>query len=36
MDEVKVFFDAVGNTLTVWFGEPNEEAICQKPAMKLF
>ncbi len=30
MDEVKVFFDAVGNTLTVWFGEPQDEVICQE------
>jgi len=30
MGEVKVFYDRVGNTLTVWFGDPQEEYICQE------
>ena len=30
MDEVKVFFDRSGNTLTVWFGNPDDEAICEE------
>jgi hypothetical protein len=25
MAEVKVYYDKLGNTLTVWFGNPNEE-----------
>lgn len=25
MAQVKVFHDRIGNTLTVWFGEPEEE-----------
>lgn len=30
MAEVKVFYDRVGNTLTVWFGEPKEEYECEE------
>ncbi|MBN1147804.1 MAG: DUF2283 domain-containing protein [Anaerolineales bacterium] len=30
MAQVKVFFDREGNTLTVWFGEPLEEYICEE------
>ncbi|MCP4167982.1 MAG: DUF2283 domain-containing protein [Chloroflexi bacterium] len=25
MAEVKVYYDRLGNTLTVWFGDPTEE-----------
>ena len=25
MAQVKVFYDEIGNTLTVWFGNPQEE-----------
>ncbi len=28
MEEVKVFYDRVGNTLTVWFGDPQDEHVC--------
>jgi uncharacterized protein YuzE len=28
--QVKVFYDSAGNTLTVWFGEPREEYICEE------
>jgi len=27
MAQVKVYYDPVGNTLTVWFGDPQEEFI---------
>jgi len=27
---VKVFYDQVGNTLTVWFGNPQDEYICEE------
>jgi hypothetical protein len=27
MEQVKVFYDRTGNTLTVWFGDPQEEYI---------
>ena len=27
MDQVKVFYDRAGNTLTVWFGNPQEEYV---------
>lgn len=27
MAQVEVFYDRVGNTLTVWFGEPQDEYI---------
>ena len=30
MEQVQVFYDRVGNTLTVWFGEPREEYICEE------
>ena len=30
MAQVKVFYDEVGNTLTVWFGNPQEEYICEE------
>ena len=28
--KVKVFFDPEGNTLTVWFGDPDQEHICDE------
>ena len=30
MAQVKVFYDRVGNTLTVWLGEPQDEYICEE------
>ena len=30
MAQVKVFYDQAGNTLTVWFGNPQEEYICEE------
>ena len=30
MDQVKVFYDHTGNTLTVWFGNPQDEYICEE------
>ncbi|MGA2091959.1 MAG: DUF2283 domain-containing protein [Sedimentisphaerales bacterium] len=30
MAEVKVYYDKAGNTLTVWFGNPQEEYICEE------
>jgi hypothetical protein len=30
MANVKVFYDHVGNTLTVWFDNPQEECICEE------
>lgn len=30
MAHVKVFYDEVGSTLTVWFGEPQDEYICEE------
>jgi len=30
MKKIKVFHDAKGNTLTVWFDEPSKEAICEE------
>ena len=27
---MKVFYDQVGNTLTVWFGNPQDEYICEE------
>lgn len=30
MAQVKVFYDEVGNTLTVWFGEPQAEYVAEE------
>jgi uncharacterized protein YuzE len=30
MAQVKVFYDRVGNTLTVWFGDPQDEYVCEE------
>ena len=30
MAEVKVYYDRAGNTLTVWFGDPQAEHICEE------
>lgn len=30
MAEVKVFYDQAGNTLTVWFGNPQDECVCEE------
>jgi uncharacterized protein YuzE len=27
---VKVFYDRTGNTLTVWFGDPRDEHVCEE------
>jgi len=30
MAQVKVYFDRQGNTLTVWFGDPKQEYVCEE------
>ena len=30
MAEVKVYYDQTGNTLTVWFGNPQDEHVCEE------
>ena len=30
MEKVKIFHDHTGNTLTVWFGDPQEEYVCEE------
>jgi hypothetical protein len=30
MANVKVFYDRTGNTLTVWFGDPQDEHVCEE------
>ena len=30
MAQVRVYYDQVGNTLTVWFGNPEEEYVCEE------
>lgn len=30
MARVKVCYDRQGNTLTVWFGDPKEEYVCEE------
>ncbi|MSR77880.1 MAG: DUF2283 domain-containing protein [Candidatus Omnitrophica bacterium] len=35
MAQVKVFYDQRGKTLTVWFGEPKAEYICEETAEEI-
>lgn len=30
MEQVKVYYDPAGNTLTVWFGNPADEDVCEE------
>lgn len=30
MAEVKVYYDRAGNTLTIWFGNSQDEYICEE------
>ncbi len=30
MAQVKVYYDRQGNTLTVWFGNPQDEYVCEE------
>ncbi|MCS6787089.1 MAG: DUF2283 domain-containing protein [Thiobacillaceae bacterium] len=30
MAQVKVYYDQTGNTLSVWFGEPQDEYVCEE------
>jgi uncharacterized protein YuzE len=30
MAELKVFYDSVGETLTVWFGDPESAGVCEE------
>jgi len=30
MDEVKIYYDRDGNTLTVWFGDQHGEYVCEE------
>ncbi|MCU1267319.1 MAG: hypothetical protein JWM21_3637 [Acidobacteria bacterium] len=30
MEQLKVFYDRTGNTLTVWFGAPEDEYVCEE------
>ena len=30
MEQVKIFHDRTGNTLTVWFGNQQEEYVCEE------
>lgn len=30
MAQIRVYYDPVGNTLTVWFGNPQDEYICEE------
>jgi len=30
MADVKVYYDRTGNTLTVWFGNPQDEYVCEE------
>lgn len=30
MDKVKIFYDKIGNTLTVWFDKPAEEYMAEE------
>lgn len=30
MEEIKVYYDRTGETLTVWFGNPKDEYVCEE------
>ena len=30
MEKIKVIYDAVGHTLTVWIDDPNKEHVCEE------
>jgi uncharacterized protein YuzE len=30
MAQVKIYYDQVGNTLTVWFGDPQDEYVAEE------
>jgi uncharacterized protein YuzE len=30
MEQIKIFHDRTGNTLTVWFGDPQDESVCEE------
>ena len=30
MEKLKVFYDRTGNTLTVWFGDPQQEFVSEE------
>ena len=30
MEKVRVYFDRVGNTLSVWFDDPKKEHVCEE------
>ncbi len=30
MAQIRVYYDQAGNTLTVWFGNPQDEYICEE------
>ena len=30
MEKVRVYYDRTGNALTVWFGNPQKEALCEE------
>lgn len=30
MAQVKVYYDQAGNSLTVWFGDPQDEYVCEE------
>ena len=36
MEKVKVYYDSTGNTLTVWFGDPQDEYICVETVNDLY
>ena len=30
MAQIKIYYDQMGNTLTVWFGNPQDEYVCEE------
>ncbi len=35
MAEVNVYYDAAGRTLTVWFGRPQAEYVCEETGQEM-
>ena len=30
MDKLRIYYDTKGNTLSVWFDDPQEESVCEE------
>lgn len=35
MEKIRIFYDKEGNTLNVWFGDPEREYICEETSEEI-